>query len=83
VHLGIDIPGGELIVANEQYRWKDAEIVVFDDSFLHSAKNNSDKVRVVLLFSIWHPDLNSEEILAIKRAFTHRQSWLEQRSVAT
>jgi aspartyl/asparaginyl beta-hydroxylase (cupin superfamily) len=83
VHLGIDIPGGELTVAGENYCWKEAEIVVFDDSFLHSARNDSEKVRVVLLFSIWHPDLSDKEILAIKRAFNYRQTWLEQRCVAS
>jgi hypothetical protein len=37
----------------------------------------------VLLFSIWHPDLSDKEILAIKRAFNYRQSWLEQRYVGS
>ncbi|MDT0628320.1 aspartyl/asparaginyl beta-hydroxylase domain-containing protein [Alteromonas sp. W364] len=83
VHLGIDIPGGELTVADEHYCWKEAELVVFDDSFLHSAINDTEKVRVVLLFSIWHPDLSDKEILAIKRAFNYRQSWLEQRYVGS
>lgn len=83
VHLGIDVPGGELTVSEEKYYWKNAEVVIFDDSFLHSAKNDSDQVRVVLLFSIWHPDLSNEEILAIQRVFNRRESWFANRVLET
>ena len=34
---------------------------MFDDTIEHEAWNDSDKLRVVLLFDIWHPDLSEAE----------------------
>ena len=39
-----------LIEKGERYFWKEGEGVVFDDTFLHEAANESDEVRVVLWF---------------------------------
>ncbi len=38
------------IAQGEKYFWKNGEGVVFDDTFLHEAANQSDEVRVVLWF---------------------------------
>ena len=37
-----------LVERGETYHWKEGEGVIFDDTFLHDAKNGSDGVRVVL-----------------------------------
>jgi aspartyl/asparaginyl beta-hydroxylase (cupin superfamily) len=34
---------------------------VFDDSIEHEAWNNSNELRVILLFDIWRPELSSQE----------------------
>jgi aspartyl/asparaginyl beta-hydroxylase (cupin superfamily) len=34
---------------------------VFDDTIEHEAWNDSDKLRVVLIFDIWHPHLAPPE----------------------
>jgi aspartyl/asparaginyl beta-hydroxylase (cupin superfamily) len=34
---------------------------VFDDTLEHEAWNDSDKLRVVLIFDIWHPMLTAAE----------------------
>jgi aspartyl/asparaginyl beta-hydroxylase (cupin superfamily) len=34
---------------------------VFDDTIEHEAWNDSDKLRVVLIFDIWHPHLTQAE----------------------
>jgi len=34
---------------------------VFDDTIEHEAWNDSDKLRVVLIFDIWHPQLSPAE----------------------
>ena len=39
-----------LIEKGERYSWKSGKGVVFDDTFLHEAANESDEVRVVLWF---------------------------------
>jgi aspartyl/asparaginyl beta-hydroxylase (cupin superfamily) len=34
---------------------------VFDDTIEHEAWNLSDKLRVVLIFDVWHPELTPPE----------------------
>jgi len=41
-----------LVERGEKYYWKNGEGVLFDDTFLHDAKNESDQVRVVLWLDI-------------------------------
>ena len=41
---------------------EEGKILVFDDSFEHEVWNESDGVRVVLLFDINHPELDEEGI---------------------
>jgi aspartyl/asparaginyl beta-hydroxylase (cupin superfamily) len=41
--------------------WKPGELVMFDDTILHEAWNNSDRLRVILIFDIWHPMLTELE----------------------
>ena len=50
-HLGLKIPGGQcgLKVAGETRRWREGEVLVFDDRFEHEAWNDNDEERVVLL----------------------------------
>jgi aspartyl/asparaginyl beta-hydroxylase (cupin superfamily) len=40
---------------------------VFDDTIEHEAANPSDRLRVVLIFDLWHPDLDSVEQEAVAR----------------
>jgi aspartyl/asparaginyl beta-hydroxylase (cupin superfamily) len=35
--------------------------LIFDDSIEHEAWNDSEELRVVLLFDIWRPELSTEE----------------------
>lgn len=80
VHLPIKAPDQcYLSVANEHHVWKKSELVCFDDNFEHSAYNNSNQKRIVLLFSIWHPELTDDERNAIKNAFAARRNWMQLR----
>lgn len=38
---------------------------VFDDTIEHEAKNETDALRVILIFDLWHPDLSPAERAAI------------------
>ncbi|HXV01771.1 MAG TPA: aspartyl/asparaginyl beta-hydroxylase domain-containing protein [Caulobacteraceae bacterium] len=61
-HLPLIVPGkGALRVGNETRAWTEGEALIFDDSIEHEAWNDSDEVRVVLLFDIWRPELTMEE----------------------
>ena len=41
---------------------------VFDDTIEHEAKNETDALRVILIFDLWHPDLSPAERVAIEAA---------------
>lgn len=81
IHLGIDIPDNcSITVAGEQRTWQDGKCIVFDDTYLHSVKNdNSNKCRVILLIDIWHPDLTKEERHAIVDMFkiAENKGWIK------
>lgn len=59
VHLGLECPSMEegcyIIIDNKKYGWKDGEILIFDDTYTHEVKNNSNKERVVLFMDISRP----------------------------
>ncbi len=79
-HLPLIIPGsGHLEVGGEMREWRHGEMLLFDDSYLHSAHNQSNDSRVVLIFSIWHPDLSAEEQALIRRSFQAREAWYARR----
>ena len=80
VHLPLDIPPNCYLTVGSQKRyWQQDEVLIFDDSFLHSANNQSDRMRVVLIFSIWHPDLSGDERIAVQESFKARQQWTLER----
>jgi aspartyl/asparaginyl beta-hydroxylase (cupin superfamily) len=55
-HLALIVPKNpkqcRIYVNNISYNWKKGEDVLFDDTFLHSVKNESDETRVVLFLDI-------------------------------
>lgn len=48
-------------VGNTTREWVPGKAWVFDDTIEHEAWNMSDKMRVILMFDIWHPDLDEGE----------------------
>jgi aspartate beta-hydroxylase len=45
-----------------------AQCLIFDDSFVHEAWNDSDEVRAVLIFDLWNPYLQEPEREAMSAA---------------
>jgi tetratricopeptide (TPR) repeat protein len=81
-HLPIDVPPDCGLKVHEETRAPEAgRLMVFDDTWEHSAWNNSDQQRVVLIFELWHPELTEAERAAISRSFEAREAWLQSRSV--
>lgn len=66
-HLPLIVPEGGcwFRVGAETRHWREGEAFVFDDTYEHEAANPTDKLRVVLIFDIWHPDLSDTEKRAI------------------
>ena len=78
VHMPLIVPGScGIRVDNEQRTWQPGQCMIFDDSFLHEAWNDSDEVRIVLIFEVWNPDLSEEEKSAIQAVIETRHRWLE------
>jgi beta-hydroxylase len=44
-----------LMVNGEHYQWKDGESILFDETYFHSAYNNTDTPRIVLMTDIDRP----------------------------
>ena len=62
VHLPLIVPEKcTYRVGFEHRTWKVGEILVFDDTIEHTARNDSDELRVVLIFDIWNPLISREE----------------------
>lgn len=63
VHLPLIVPEncGALRAGNEARRWQTGECLIFDDSYVHEAWNQSEQTRVVLIFDVWNPYLSEAE----------------------
>jgi beta-hydroxylase len=57
-HLGLSTPNSEncfINVDGQSYAWKDGEAFLFDETYLHFVKNNSDQYRLILMCDIERP----------------------------
>lgn len=69
-HLPLVIPGpGALEVGGEARSWTEGELLIFDDSVQHSAWNDSDADRIVLIFDVWRPEVPESDRAAIAALF--------------
>jgi len=75
-HLPLVVPDHCLFrVGFDTRRWTEGEVLIFDDTIEHEAVNQSDRIRVVLIFDVWNPLLAPEEreivqrLAAAERAF--------------
>jgi aspartyl/asparaginyl beta-hydroxylase (cupin superfamily) len=69
-HLPLIIPDGcWLRVGNDTRNWEIGKLLIFDDSIEHEAKNDSDQLRIVLIFDIWRPELSEPEKAGISAIF--------------
>jgi len=65
-HLPLIIPEQCWFRVGAQTReWNLGEALVFDDTIEHEAMNDSDALRVVFIFDVWHPDLSEVEREAV------------------
>lgn len=62
VHLPLVVPDRcRYRVGFERREWKVGECLVFDDTLEHEAINDSDELRIVLIFDAWNPLLSPVE----------------------
>jgi len=75
-HLPLIVPDGcGLRVGNETRPWTLGQTLIFDDTMEHEAWNESDEIRVVLLFDIWRPELTLEERDLVAATLTAVESY--------
>jgi ornithine lipid ester-linked acyl 2-hydroxylase len=59
-HLGIEVPAGlpdcGLQAGTEQQAWGEGKWLFFNDAFKHSAWNNTDKRRIVIIMDVIRPE---------------------------
>jgi aspartyl/asparaginyl beta-hydroxylase (cupin superfamily) len=61
-HLPLIVPPKCVMrVGYETREWKIGEVLILDDTIEHEAVNDSDELRVVLIFDVWNPLLAPEE----------------------
>lgn len=70
-HLPLVIPENgnnkcRLSVGDETRQWMEGEMMMFDTSIYHDAINDSDEMRYILMFRVWHPDLTADERNALQ-----------------
>lgn len=76
-HLPLIVPEGDcgIEIGGETHKWEVGKPLFFDDCFMHRVWNKSeDEKRVILLFDLWHPELEREEVEALKDMFSFLQS---------
>lgn len=70
-HLAVDIPENgqnkcRLTIGDNTRQWINGEVMLFDTTIMHSAVNESDKTRYILMLRLWHPDLTKPEREALQ-----------------
>lgn len=71
-HLGLRTPNSEacrIEVDGVPYAWRDGEDVVFDETYVHSARNDSDTPRLILFCDVARP-LRTGPVRALNRLVT-------------
>lgn len=56
--LGLSTPNSDecgLVVNGDDYKWKDGDSIIFDETYLHNAYNNTDTPRIILMTDIDRP----------------------------
>ena len=67
MHLPLVVPPDCALhlVDRGEHAWREGELLLFDDTYLHEAWNRSDRTRIVLLMDCWSPYLTPVEKQAL------------------
>jgi aspartate beta-hydroxylase len=61
-HLPLVVPEGcSYRVGYDRRQWREGKCWVFDDTIEHEARNDSNQLRVILMFDVWNPLLSPAE----------------------
>ncbi len=71
-HMGLMTPNHDdcwIQVDGEKYSWRDGEATIFDETYIHQAKNDTDRTRIILFCDIERP-VRFRVVQAINRWFS-------------
>lgn len=69
-HLPLIVPSGcGFRVGGEVRKWREGELLVFDDTVEHEAWNHGSSDRIILIFDVWRPEVSADERRAITALF--------------
>jgi beta-hydroxylase len=57
-HLGLKTPNSDdcrIYIDGEPYAWRDGEAIMFDETFIHKVRNDTDEVRIILFCDVTRP----------------------------
>lgn len=76
VHLPLRVPAGEcgMDVAGTPLRWREGQLLLFDDSYEHHVWNRAGAARVLLLLDLWHPGLSQGERAEVQEMFARARA---------
>lgn len=70
IHLPLIVPEGcGFRVGGETRQWVEGQAFAFDDTIEHEAWNDSDQLRVVLIFDVWNPHITPDERALVNHFF--------------
>ena len=72
-HLGLVVPAGDrcrILVDGTPYRWREGEAVLFDETYIHRAENETDEPRIILFCDVERP-LRGGLATAVNRFVIH------------
>jgi ornithine lipid ester-linked acyl 2-hydroxylase len=79
-HFGIEIPGGlpecGFKVNGESRSWEDGKCLVFNDAYRHSAWNNTDKRRIIIIMDIIRPEFMGKKKIICTSILARHVSYL-------
>jgi beta-hydroxylase len=85
-HLGLVTPNDDhcrIYIDGNEYSWRDGEDVLFDETYLHEAKNETEEGRIILFCDVARP-VRTPVFRAINRFVTrHVASLTSSRNVET
>lgn len=65
-HLGLVVPEGpKLRIGSEELKWKEGQVLIFDDSWEHEVWHTGDTMRLILIVDVWHPELTEKERMTL------------------
>lgn len=72
-HLGLKTPNSDqcrIYIDGEPYAWRDGQDILFDETYIHKVRNDTDEARVILFCDVARP-IRNRVVRALNHFITH------------